>query len=236
LTTTVFLVIAGVFAVAAFVQGSSGLGFALVATPVLGFLQPALLPGTTLALMIPLNAYVAVREWRHVDRRGVCWITLGRLPGIVGGALLLAAVPLSHLNLLVGVATLLAAVVSIAAPSFQPRRAAMLGVGAVTGVVETATGVGGPPLALLYQHRPTATLRATVGMSFLVGEVLSLAALVATGQAHRDQFVAALEFLPAVVFGAAASHFVHRYVSGPRVRVGVLGFAVLSGLSLLVKV
>jgi uncharacterized protein len=236
LSPSVYLILACVFALAAFVQGASGLGFALVATPVLGFLQPALLPGTTLALMIPLNAYVAFREWGHIDRPGVFWITLGRLPGIVGGALLLAAIPVSHLNLLVGVATLLAALVSIAAPSFQPRRSAMLGVGAVTGVVETATGVGGPPLALLYQHRPTAMLRSTVAMSFLVGEVLSLAVLITTGQTHREQFVAAMDFLPAVIFGALASHFVHRYVSGPRVRVGVLGFAVLSGLSLLVKV
>jgi uncharacterized protein len=41
--------------VAAFVQGSTGLGFALISGPVIGMIQPRLLPVFLLIQMIPLN-------------------------------------------------------------------------------------------------------------------------------------------------------------------------------------
>ena len=44
--------------VAAFVQGSTGLGFALISGPVIGMIQPRLLPVFLLIQMIPLNGYV----------------------------------------------------------------------------------------------------------------------------------------------------------------------------------
>ena len=41
--------------VAGFVQGSTGVGFALIVAPVIGLLAPALLPGALLLVMLPLN-------------------------------------------------------------------------------------------------------------------------------------------------------------------------------------
>ncbi|MFS2056474.1 hypothetical protein ACEN8K_47735, partial [Variovorax sp. CT11-76] len=48
--------------VAAFVQGATGVGFALIAAPVIGLVRPELLPVCVLVLMLPLNLYVAWRE------------------------------------------------------------------------------------------------------------------------------------------------------------------------------
>ncbi|MGH3149860.1 MAG: sulfite exporter TauE/SafE family protein [Streptosporangiaceae bacterium] len=230
-----FALLALVVVLAAFVQGSSGLGFALITTPVIGIMHPSLLPVTTLVLMIPLNAYIAYRDRRHIDRTGAAWISAGRLPATLGGLVLLATIPAAHLNLLIGAATVAASLASLAAPSFTPGPAALLGSGVITGIVETATGVGGPPYALVYQHRPAPVLRSTVALCFLVGEIVSLALLLATGRVHADQIDAALGLLPALGLGAVASHFVHHRVGGPRVRVGVLAFALASGIALLIK-
>jgi uncharacterized membrane protein YfcA len=60
-------VIAATVAVAAFVQGASGLGFALIAAPVVAVVQPLLLPVAVLVLMIPLNCYIAWRERGQLD-------------------------------------------------------------------------------------------------------------------------------------------------------------------------
>lgn len=231
-----FALLAAVVALSAFVQGSSGLGFALITTPVIGIMRPSLLPVTTLILMIPLNAYIAYRDRGHIDRAGAAWITAGRLPATLGGLLLLATIPAAHLNLLIGAATVVASLASLAAPAFTPGPAALLGSGVITGIVETATGVGGPPYALVYQHRPAPVLRSTVALCFLVGEIVSLVLLLATGRVHPVQADAALSLLPALVLGATASHFVHHRIGGPRVRLGVLAFALASGIALLVKV
>ncbi|MGR8008606.1 sulfite exporter TauE/SafE family protein [Streptomyces hypolithicus] len=226
-------VLAVTVAVAAFVQGSSGLGFALIVAPVAGLVDPGLLPVFVLASMIPLNLYVAWRERAAIDLRGAGWITAARLAATPAGLALLWVIPDRRLGLFVGAATVLAAVVSLAAPAFTPGRAAYLGAGVVTGLTETATGVGGPPLALVYQHRPPAELRSTVAVCFLVGEVASLALLFATGQGGGAELEWALYLLPALAVGAWLSRLVHQRVDARRMRLFVLGFALVSGAVLM---
>ncbi len=91
------LILSVVVLVAAFIQGSTGVGFALISTPVIGILRPELLPVCVLVLMLPLNFYVAWRERGAVDRTGASWITGGRIFGTAGGIWVLAALSTSHL-------------------------------------------------------------------------------------------------------------------------------------------
>ncbi|MFG3248867.1 sulfite exporter TauE/SafE family protein [Streptomyces sp. NPDC048187] len=226
-------VLAVAVAVAAFVQGSSGLGFALIVAPVAGFVDPGLVPVFVLASMIPLNLYVAWRERASLDLRGAGWITGARLAATPAGLALLWLIPERDLGLFVGVSTVLAAVVSLAAPTFAPGRAAYVGAGAVTGLTETATGVGGPPLALVYQHRPPAELRSTVAACFLVGEVASLVLLFATEKAAPAELGRAALLLPATAVGAWLSRLVHHRLDARRMRLFVLVFALVSGLVLM---
>ncbi|GAA5206456.1 sulfite exporter TauE/SafE family protein [Streptomyces thinghirensis] len=227
------IVLALTVAVAAFVQGSSGLGFALIVAPVAGILAPGLVPVFVLASMIPLNLYVAWRERTSLDLRGAGWIIGARLAATPAGLALLWLIPERSLGVFVGVATVLAAVVSLAAPVFTPGRAAYVGAGAVTGLTETATGVGGPPLALVYQHRSPAELRSTVAACFLVGEVASLALLFAAGKAEVSELGWAVALLPALAVGAWLSRLVHHRLDARRMRLCVLVFALVSGIVLM---
>ncbi|MFB6553767.1 TSUP family transporter [Streptomyces sp. NPDC056405] len=227
------IVLALTVTVAAFVQGSSGLGFALIVAPVAGILAPGLVPVFVLASMIPLNLYVAWRERTSLDLRGAGWIIGARLAATPAGLALLWLIPERSLGVFVGVATVLAAVVSLAAPVFTPGRAAYVGAGAVTGLTETATGVGGPPLALVYQHRSPAELRSTVAACFLVGEVASLALLFAAGKAEVSELGWAVALLPAVAAGAWLSRLVHHRLDARRMRLCVLVFALVSGIVLM---
>lgn len=232
MTLSVVLLLA-VTLVAAFVQGVSGLGFALVVAPVAGLVQPALLPVVLLLLMLPLNAYVAWREREHLDLRGAGWITMARVAATPAGIALLAVLPERYLGILIGASTIIAALVSLRAPAFRPGRPAYAAAGAITGLSETATGIGGPPLALVYQHRPAPELRATIALCFLVGEVVSLAGLALTDRLAGPGLAASVWLLPAVLVGMALSSLVHRRVGGRQLRVGVLGFAIASGALLL---
>lgn len=233
MSLSVVLLLLVVTLVAAFVQGSSGLGFALILAPVAGLVDPRLLPVALLVLMLPLNAYVAWRERRHLDLRGAGWITVARIAATPAGVALLALVPERSLGILIGVSTILAAAVSLAAPSFTPGPAAYLTAGVVTGLSETATGIGGPPLALVYQHRPAPELRATVALCFFIGEVVSLVGLAVTDRLSGPGLGASLWLLPAVLVGMALSSLVHHRVGGKGLRVGVLAFALASGVLIL---
>lgn len=229
-----FLILALVTALAAFTQGAVGIGFALILAPVMGLLRPDLLPVVLLILMLPLNAYVGLRERDAIDWKGVGWVSLGRLPGTFAGLGILLVVSTNGLNQVIGASTILAVLVGLFAPVFRPSRSACAVVGVVTGVTETATGVGGPPLALLYQHRPGPVLRATIALCFLVGELISLAILALAGQFQPHQWLWALGLLPAVAVGCIASRLVHHRLDARRMRLGVLAFALVSGIVLLI--
>jgi uncharacterized protein len=216
--------------VGAFVQGSTGLGFALISGPVIGMVEPRLLPVFLLIQMIPLNAYVTWRERHALDVPGTIWISLGRFAGTFGGLWVLLLVTDQQLSLLIGASTVLAVLMTLLAPSFEPGRGAFLTAGLVTGVTETSTGVGGPPLALVYQHRPAPVLRATVAACFLVGEVISLVILAVSGEITPEQVRPAVLLLPAVVVGALLSRLVHHRLNGKVMRYVVLGFALVAGI------
>jgi uncharacterized protein len=235
MSATSYALIATTVLAAAFVQGSTGLGFAMISGPVIGMLEPVLLPVFLLIQMIPLNGYITWRERGAMDKAGVTWISAGRAAGTFGGLWILLLVTTHQLSLLIGVSTVLAAVATLAAPSFQPGRAAYITAGLVTGVTETSTGIGGPPLALVYQHRPGPVLRSTVAACFLIGEVISLLILSISGTITQQQVLTALALLPAVVVGGLLSRMVHHRLDGKLVRYIVLGFAIVSGIAVTIQ-
>ena len=234
--TTLDVAIFAVAAIAALVQATIGVGFALILAPVAAILRPELLPGTLILLAMPLNAWVAARERQALTSAGMSWITAGRMLGTFAGLALLAAMSRRGLNDLIGVATILAVVASVLAPRFDPSRTAYATAGLVTGITETATGIGGPPLTLVFQHQPPATLRANVALCFLIGEVLSMGFLVASGIIGLSQARNAALLMPAVGLGLWLSSPLRGRVDAKQLRKLVLAFAVLSSLILLVHV
>lgn len=220
---------------ASFVQGASGMGFALMVAPVLTLLAPDLLPVCVLILMLPLNAYVAWRERHALNKRGAAWISAGRLVGTFGGLAVLALLSAQALAIFVGASTIAAAVVTWFIPAFAPGVVAFVVAGLITGVTETSTGIGGPPMALTLQHRPPAEMRATMALCFLVGEVISLVFLLFMGKVQMLHLTAAAQLLPALAVGAVASRFVHTRINAKVMRYFVQAFAIVSGLVLLVK-
>src|SRR5215469_13937656 len=133
-------------ALGGFVQSGIGLGLGLVAAPMVTLLDPALMPGSMLVAGASLPLLILARETWHTDWRGVSWALAGRITGTVGGIWVLAAVSLRALGIVVG--SMVLAVVKAAVPR---NRATLLTAGVISGVTGTATSIGGPPVALLYQ-------------------------------------------------------------------------------------
>jgi uncharacterized membrane protein YfcA len=235
MTPTAFFLIGLAVFISAFAQGCSGMGFAMLSAPIISLFAPTLIPVMLLVLMIPLNVYIGWRERSHVDWRGVKLISVGRFAGTFLGLWILLAVNLHQLTLLIGWSTLIAAVVAVLSPSFDLNRTGLAVVGLVTGVFETSTGVGGPPLAMAYQHKKGAVLRSTVALCFLVGEVISLVVLAFGGKVSTDTLVVSVQMLPFLALGSYASKFVHHRLDGPLLRYIVLGFASLSGIVVILQ-
>ncbi len=235
MTATTLTLLSAAVLVAAFVQGSTGVGFALIVAPVLGLIAPEQLPVCVLLLMLPLNLFVAWRERAALDLHSGSWIVAGRIVGTFGGVWVLTALSTSYMNTLIGVSTIIAATATLLMPAFVPTRSVYMAAGVITGVTETATGIGGPPLALVYQHHPAAVMRSTIALCFLIGEVISLVLLWHFGRTHAQQFVAALQLAPALIVGALLSRLAHSRVDSRSLRLFVMLFSIASGIVLLLR-
>ncbi|WP_028223758.1 sulfite exporter TauE/SafE family protein [Paraburkholderia oxyphila] len=233
MSITVFLLLATTVAIAAFIQGAVGVGFALICAPVISLIDPGLLPVSLLILMLPLNIYLAWRERPALDSNGTLWITVGRTAGALVGVWIISRISAHDLNLFIGASTIAAAVATLCAPTFAPGRNALITAGAVTGITETATGIGGPALAMVFQHYRAPALRSTIALCFAIGEALSLMLLSFTGQITLGRFVSALLLVPPVILGAFISQHVHQRLNSKVLRVSVMGFAIVSGAAIL---
>lgn len=225
-------VVAVAILLASCLQASIGFGIGMLAAPVVAIVDPGLIPGTLIMLAALVTLIVVITEREDIDLRGTGWALLGRVPGTIAGALLLAALPERGLALLLaGVVLLGVALTSFGwVPAARPRNVVLAG--ATSGVLGTATSIGGPPMALVWQRNTGARLRGTMSGFFLIGSLMSLIALAATGAVDRHTFATFAVLVPAAVAGYALSRVVNRYLNRDRLRwlaitVSATGAAVL---------
>ncbi|MGH9031973.1 MAG: TSUP family transporter [Acidimicrobiia bacterium] len=220
-----FALVALAVATGAFVQGSIGFGSNLVGVPVLALANPEALPATLSLVVVPLVFVMAIRERHAVDRPGVTWITIGRVPGTVLGAWVVAIVSASTLSVLLGSGVLIAVGMSAFTGPVAVNRTTTTSAGFASGAMGTATAIGGPPLALLYQHHEGAVLRSTLAVAFAIGSVLSIAGLLAGGVIDLWHVALAAALLPPLGLGLALSRFAIGRLDGGWLRPAVLAFS-----------
>jgi uncharacterized membrane protein YfcA len=212
------------------IQSGIGFGMNLVTVPVLALLVPESLPVAALVLGIPISITMLSHEHAAVDRAGLGWLLGGRVPGTALGVWVVASISASTLQAVVGAVVLAVVVASLVAPPIPIRPPTQLAAGVASGVTGTAAGIGGPPVALLYQHREGPTIRSTLAITFLVGTTLSLAFLVLAGEATSGQIGLGVALSPLVVLGAYLGRRSHALLEQGWLRRAVLGFAAASAL------
>lgn len=217
------------------VQGAAGFGLGLLAAPVVALLDPTLVPVTLLVVTAVLPLMSVVRERAHVDWRGVGWAMVGRVPGTALGAWAVLALSARAIGVVVALAVLAGVGASAVRWRPSPTPRALVVAGFASGASGTATSIGGPPMALVYQGATGAQVRATLGAFFFVGIVLSLTVLGATGQVQGRQVLAGVLLLPAMGLGFALSGPLRAVVDAGRTRPVVLTLAGVSAGVLLVR-
>lgn len=228
------VVVAGLAALAgAAVQGSVGLGLGLLAAPIFALLEPSLVPGTILLITSVLPLLTSLRELRDVDWSGLGFALLGRAPGTALGVAVVATQPPELVAVVVAVVVLGACLLSVTSWHARPTSGALVVAGAVGGVSGTATSIGGPPVALLYQRSPGPVLRSTMSVYFLIGNSTSLLALTIAGKVEGRDVLRAGALLPFVVAGFLLSGPLRRHVEGRHLRATVLVLSSASALLLL---
>ena len=183
-------------ALSACVQATTGMGFALVLSPVL---LVALTPTSAIVLLTGLSFAVNllvlfIRDGRpHLVWEELRLILISAVPGSVCGLLLLRSLPKSALQIGVGVVVIALTLARLGrARDAAPRRPAHVrggraAVGVLAGALSTSIGVNGPPLALWLQARGLAftAIRDSLAVLFLGLDVITVLTLLPSyGRVH----------------------------------------------------
>ncbi|NQZ96036.1 MAG: sulfite exporter TauE/SafE family protein [Myxococcales bacterium] len=224
-----------IVAVGSALQGAVGFGLALMTAPILVLISPELVPGPLCLAATFLVALTAWRDRAGIDVRGVGWSLVGRVPGAAAGAALLSAVSIENISLIIGAAVLLAVAMSASGAKIRPTRVTLLSAGVVSGAMGTASAIGGPPMAMVYQHEDGETLRGTLAGYILVGSVVTLTALHLVGKFAVPEVIWGLALMPGAVVGFAVSAPLARYLDRGRTRAAVLATSAAAGLILLAR-
>jgi uncharacterized protein len=174
--------------VGAFVQSTTGFGFALVLSPALfAVMDPVEAVMALLVLGLALSLLVLFERGRpeHVDWRSLVPMLVAALPGLAVGAVALTQMSKQALQVAVGVA-----VVAVAAWQLRRRRrgtghprlgrGAGVGAGFVSGALTTSINVSGPPIVLWLEARGASPeeFRASLAATFVALDLTGGALLV----------------------------------------------------------
>lgn len=222
-------------AAGACVQTAVGFGLGLLAAPVLALYDTTLVPGPLLFVMVPLTVLVARRERGALDFQGIRWALVGRIPGTIAGSVAVAVLPEGPLAVLFASLVLLAVVLSLTGWTLRPTTRTLVTAGAASGFMGTATSIGGPPMALVYQRSTGPQLRATLAAYFVVGAAFSLAMLAVVGEFGAEELRLGLLLLPGMLIGYLTSGVLARVLDRGYTRAAVLLFASVSSIVLLLR-
>ena len=216
-------------------QGSVGFGLAVVAAPLLLLIDPVWVPGPMLLAAVFLTLLIALRHREHILGGDVALGAVGRALGMIPAAYAIGVVPGHIYDLLFAVIVLLAVVLSGSGLHIARTPSNVLVAGILSGVSGTISAIGGPPMALVYQHERGPLARGTMSLIFLVGTWISIAGLWWVGRFGRDELILGLLLMPAILVGFAISHFTARWLDRRHTRPAILALSALSALIILAR-
>jgi uncharacterized membrane protein YfcA len=207
----------------------------MLAAPVIAIIDPALLPATLILLALLVTILVTVAERQSLDLHGTGWALVGRVPGSLLGAWLVAALSREGMAWVVVAVVFAGLVLTGRGWAPRPLRANLIAAGAASGIMGTATSIGGPPMALVWQGHDGPRLRGTMNAFFMVGSSISMLMLWLAGTVTADMLVLALWMVPAAVAGFAASRYVNRFLTRARLKALAFGASALGSLLLVTQ-
>lgn len=235
LSATQIVIVLVALTAGACIQGSLGFGLGLLAAPVLILVDPRLIPGPLLCMGLPLTILIAARDRIAMDVRGVKWAVLGRVPGSVLGSVALVILAQRGISAIFVAAILFAVTLSVLGLSVAPTSRNLFSAGVLSGFMATSAGIGGPPIALVYQRSSGPEIRASLAGIQVFGSAISLAALVVVGEFDLTDLGLAGLLVPGLLAGFGLSFWVAPHMDRRYIRPAVLVFAAASAVSILIR-
>lgn len=217
------------------VQVASGVGGGFVIVPFLALLDPNLIPAPLIFASLSLSGLMAMREWPAVIWTYVPITLIGMIPGAVLGAYVLSSVSFTNLGIVFGTVILIGIVLTATGLHLPLTRMTAMLSGALSGVMGTTSGIGAPPLALLYQNEPGPRVRATLAVIYTGATLLMLCILFGFGQFSMSKAYAGVQLMPGFVLGYWIAHRFTTHVDSGWTKIAVLAVSGTAAIALILR-
>lgn len=166
-------------AIASLLRGLTGFGFAIVAMPLLSLVfPPALAVPIVTLLQIPSGMQTIMTDWGEIDRRSAGLVWLAGLPALLPGLYLVSSLSPDLMRACLGFVVLSSALMLARGWRFarEPNISELAIAGALSGFMQGAVAVPGPPVIVLVlaSSWQAARCRATLSFMFFLLGVSSL--------------------------------------------------------------
>lgn len=224
-----------IMALASTLQASVGYGYGIVAVPLLLLVNPAFIPAPFIFASLILMMSVSFTNRKALAGQSLGWIFAGLIAGTPVGVLLLTYFRNINFSLAVAGIILFGLLLSLLRTPVPINPVTQSLCGFISAVMGTATGVGGAPIALLYQYEKGWSIRAVLSVVFCIASLFSFIGVLAGGLFATEQLLLSLQLIPGVFaghwIGARLSSWIDRGYSRP----AILGLSLLSVTGVLVK-
>ncbi len=234
------ILIAVVLLLACTLQGITGFGQSLLAVPILiSVMSPRtvaplmLLAGTVLNLILALNA----RKQIHLGR---LWpLILGGIVGVPFGMISLLILPSGTIRIAIGLVIILFSIILILGFSLRIKRerSALFPVGFVSGLLNGAVTMSGPPVILFFtnQELRKEEFRANLVVYFLILNLFTIPVFFAGGLFHSDLITVFLLMIPVLILGSFLGIHLSGILRPDIFRKVALVIVILAGISSLIS-
>lgn len=239
LNASLFAAVGTVAFLAAFAQGVTGFGSALVAMPLLSLVLGVPEAAALVALLsLAVNVALLLPARRTLPWRRIASLLAGSLVGVPLGVFLLAGADPRLARGLLGVALVVTSVAMLRVRELRvgPGSGPGLAAGALAGVLGGAFNANGP-VAVLYaaaRRWGKEETHAALQLYFLASGVWVAALHGAAGITNRRVLLAAAAALPSLALGSCAGWAAHRRIGEDRYRRLLLLSLLAAGASLIV--
>ncbi len=221
--------------VGGFIQTSIGFGLAIVSAPVLFYLNPQYVPAPITIAALTNCIFGSWHFRAHLSLRGLVSAAVFRIPGSLAGAGLLLVVSVQYLALMIAGVILMGMLITFARISIPYNRVS-LGIGGfLSGLMGTATSIGGPPMALVMQGQQADRIRGNLAAFFMFSCVTSLIILMPLGYLTWVELTLAAPLVPAAFLGAWVSSRLSGVINEGWVRFGTFVLCSGSVLAMLIQ-
>lgn len=224
--------------VACLLQAVIGFGSALLATPLaLMYLDKETVVSSMLVVGPVLNGYLAVRIREQIDWKLVGLLLLASVVGAPLGLLVLKTISISLMKVVVGsLVVIFTAALYFGRFTLPNRRPLTVIAGVLSGLLNTSTSMGGPPVLLLLAGRdlPKNEFRRTVACLFFPLGLASVFLFVASRVMTLQRASFGLVSIPFVFLAGFAGDKIAARLRQRPFRLLALGTLFLAGLSSIV--